>query len=324
VKCPHCAKNLQRKQRVGAKCSSCRKAFALDPKENSVLLHDLRVRGLADRLSDGGRLWYTVAQFHHAAARKPARARRKSIIGNSIAVILFGGIAIALLFVQPAFAILPGLLAAGNAIAVLVRLAGRRRIILPMSRMEVRRDIIRRWRNVYQSDPPGLVDEGGYDNPNPPAAPMAALLCPDPGVIGCLAANGIGEWVALATDNRRIPERIPVVIMHDASPQGYQFSVTMRRLLAGREVRVAGIRPHMVMDNKNALRLRTKVDHGTIAAITTGELTEREIRWLAKGWWVPLASVPPAKLIAAATRAVQRVTRDQTRAEQVGFLSWPA
>lgn len=53
--CPHCSASLLRKERSGSRCSKCRRDFALDPKSNPLGLHDLRVRKLANALSDPGR-----------------------------------------------------------------------------------------------------------------------------------------------------------------------------------------------------------------------------------------------------------------------------
>jgi hypothetical protein len=75
VICPHCSADLKRKQRYRRRCSKCRKTFALEPKENSLHLHDLRVRRLAAVLADPLRpeaapLRYTADQLRLAASRK--------------------------------------------------------------------------------------------------------------------------------------------------------------------------------------------------------------------------------------------------------------
>ncbi|MFJ9590617.1 hypothetical protein [Streptomyces acidicola] len=59
-----------------------------------------------------------------------------------------------------------------------------------------------------------------------------------------------------------------------------------------------------------------------------GTLTEPELDWLARGDRFPLAAMPPAKLPAAVTRVIERITVDvererRRRDEAVGFLAWP-
>jgi hypothetical protein len=174
----------------------------------------------------------------------------------------------------------------------------------------------------------GMVREDRFVDPDPPARPRVAVLCPDPSAGMCLVANGFPRRfdAAVAGDIRALPAGVPVVILHDASVPGCRFAMRMRQTLAGRPVLIAGLRPSMVMSAKGALLLRSRsVDREALDELR-GWLTGEELAWLGEGWWVPLASVPPAKLLTATARALRRSLRgerDQRRAEQVGFLSWP-
>ncbi|MPY49580.1 hypothetical protein [Streptomyces acidicola] len=59
-----------------------------------------------------------------------------------------------------------------------------------------------------------------------------------------------------------------------------------------------------------------------------GTLAEPELDWPARGGRFPLAAMPPAKLPAAVTRVIERITTEvererKRRDEAVGFLTWP-
>jgi len=331
MKCPNCSTNLLRKERTSSRCKSCRKEFALDPKTNSLLLHDLRLQVLADKLSDGGRLRYTIGQLHHAAARKTL-GQKRSLIGCLIFFVVVFWVVGAILLAAKNFSLGAIFLVIGALflLGTFVRARSQKTVKVPVHPQDFRRDVLGRWRAVYHAAPRGMVSEDGFVDPNPPQRqPRAAVLCPDRSVGVCLVANGIQQQrgVVVVGDLRAVPAAVPVVILHDASVAGCRFTMLSRRALAGRLVVVAGLRPNMVMSAKGALRLRTRVVDRKALNGLRAELHGAELEWLGDGWWVPLASVPPAKVIAATTRAIQRALRndrDQRRAERVGFMSWPA
>ncbi len=66
MKCPHCLAELRYRERTGRSCSYCQKTFALEPRENKLSLSDLRLRGIAERLSGKGTYRYTAQQLAHA------------------------------------------------------------------------------------------------------------------------------------------------------------------------------------------------------------------------------------------------------------------
>ncbi len=310
----------------------CGKEFALDPKTNPLLLHDLRMRRLATKLSDGGKLHYTTGQLHHAAARKLLGRPRRSLGCLIVFVVIFWGLrAAGLVSSHPSYSGIFIVLVVGTLFLLwtFVRARRRKTVTLPVHPRDFRRDVLGRWHSVYHAAPPGMVSEDGFVDPDlPRQQPRAAVLCPDRSAGVCLVANGIQQrhGVAVVGDLRALPPAVPVVILHDASIAGCRFAMFGRRTLAGRQVVVAGLRPNVVMSAKNALRLRNRVVDRKALNDLRAELRGPELEWLGGGWWVPLASVPPAKLLAGTTRAIQRVQqddRDQRRAEQVGFMSWP-
>src|SRR5215468_9954885 len=82
--CPHCRVNLSQRERPNTTCSKCHRQFALDPKTNSLMVHDLLVAKVADRLSDGGKLRYTQTQLWYALSRK-ALSTKSGGVGCGVA-----------------------------------------------------------------------------------------------------------------------------------------------------------------------------------------------------------------------------------------------
>ena len=336
--CPHCSHNLLHKQRGRRRCSYCRKEFAFEPKANKLRLHDLKVRKLADRLSDGNRLRYTVTQLWYGAARKQLGETRTPLAGCGCFLIV-GGLA--------SIGVIAGLahVDAGSfggvllAVGVVVVLAY---VLLVMLRERLRREavirpalplgefrdmILRHWAQVYGSLPPSMIDEEMATAPTV-AHPRVALVCPDRSVLACLGANGVPQTFAmtLTMTPENLPPGVPVVVVHDASADGCRFAARVRAYLPGRVVVDAGLRPSAVLRKEGMVRLRRKsFAPGELAGVP---LQQTEVAWLARGWWSPVAAIGPAPLLAAVTKAAQRALAvgdpEHRRAEQVGFLTWPA
>lgn len=331
--CPHCMADLKQKERGGNRCGRCRREFALDPKHNRLLLHDLRLRKLADQLSDGGRLRYTATQLWYASARKTLRADESRPGGFARAglALLLGTVAVAVgaatdimaLLVVGALALL---FCAGTAVATAVRPA--RRVTARMSFGDFRGRVIGRWTTIYGAPPPGLIDEDQLPALPPSPRATVALLCPDRSVLACLLANRVPErlGIALAATPAGLPPALPVAVLHDASPAGYLFAAHARAVLAGREMRDAAPRPRALVGAKGAVRLRDAApDARTLSALqSAGQLTRAELDWLAKGWWSPVAAIRPAALIARVESVVARSgDPDRRAASAVGFMTWP-
>ncbi|MCI3223310.1 hypothetical protein [Streptomyces sp. NP-1717] len=249
------------------------------------------------------------------------------------------------------------------ALALLLTVRGSRRakrtgtVNVPMSLDRFRTSVIDRWTAVH-SRPIGLGDEGSVPFPVRPddGTPRLVLLCPDAAVLACLALNGVHTThsVALAqsmdqlgnistgstgstgsTDSTGSTRStgadgagVVGIVLHDASPAGLAFASAARAALGERAV-VAGMLPRTVMDKDNAVRLRKPLARGDLDAIrsSSSALTAAEADWLTRGWWSPLAAVPPVKLLAVVARAVDRAEGladpDRGHAQRVGFLTWP-
>jgi hypothetical protein len=329
VICPHCGKNLLRRQRSGQKCAYCRREFALDPKTNALGLHDLRVRKLADKLGTGG-LRYTETQLRYAASRKKIDEPVKPLQGCGCAVFIpvTIGTIVLIAVAQPsgagAGAIVITALAIGIGLNILFAALrpgmARRRSIGPPVTESGFGDLVRRWTRIYHQPPPGMIV--GHQ-PSVVPKPAVALVCPDPSVLDCLDANGVARrlGMALVRAPAAAPPGVPVILLHDASWDGLRFAAAARAALPGRTVVDGGLRPLTPLRHKGVLRLR---DHEILRAELRGlPLTEAEAAWLADGWWAPVGAVPPARLISMVERAVGRLDPDRARAEKVGFLTWP-
>jgi hypothetical protein len=338
MNCPHCSRSLKGWQRRRRRCLYCREKFVFEPRVNELHLHDLKVRRLAGKLSDGGRLHYTVTQLWYAATR--TRATRVKTLTSAAGCLSFYAALAGLAAVVGFFSDEPGwvigyLVVAGLAVvlinvrAAMTRSRERRggpppRMIMPLG--EFRNEILRKWPEIYHALPNGMIDELRATAPAV-ARPRIALVCPDRAVLACLAANGVPEAfdMAFTMTLGNVPPHIPVVVVHDASADGCRFAASVRASLPGRAVAVAGLHPRMVLRRPRMLRLRDSSRPRGLAGLG---LTKEEHDWLAQGWWSPVAAIGPAQLIAAvstaAGRALSATDPDHRQAERLGFLTWPA
>jgi hypothetical protein len=274
--CPHCNRNLKQKERGGRTCSHCKKQFALDPKENALQLHDVRLRKLADKLSGDGKYRYTAAQLHHAAARK-ALASKPHLTGRILIALI---VSVLVTFVVgndlPSlgkFLLFPPLLAATVALAVFTFVRAKRRSrALPMGPQEFGSAVLARYRAVWGGNPPGLIDRvttRRYELDGRGAAVVADQL-----TLECLRANNLAdamslalvpveEWRSGAGEALAALNRLPVLLLHDASPPGIQLAGRMLAELGPGRVVDVGLRPRMVM-KKPPLVLRSPVAEQTI------------------------------------------------------------
>jgi len=272
-----------------------------EPRLNRLHLHDVKVRRLADKLSDGGRLSYTVTQLWYAAARGSA-ARRVRSAGRHT---------------KPT----PGL---GFLRARARKPRPPKLVAMPLA--EFRELVLWTWSDIYDAWPDGVVDETVVEVP-PRERPRLALVCPDRTVLACLQANGVPDAhdMVLTASLADVPPSVPVLLLHDASPDGCRFAARARAELPGRTVTVAGLRPRAVLRRQSHfLRLRWPARPRELDGLG---LDQQEVEWLRQRWWSPIAAAPPQRLLAAVTKAAERASAadaDRRRAQRVGFLTWPA
>ncbi|GIJ44495.1 hypothetical protein Val02_13810 [Virgisporangium aliadipatigenens] len=323
---------MKRRQRTGRRCGLCRRSFVLDPRDNPLRLHDVRVQRLAARLSGNGRYWFSVEQLYYAAARRylgtDARPERRWTAPIPVATISVA------LFVAAAAVPLPGLylpatLFGGIAGFGALLLAVASRVIRPvrprMSLREFHATVANAWAPAHGAPLPGLAPEAPYQ---PLPEPALAVLTPDRGTFVCLQANRVPERlrVALAGEPGQVPAGVPVVLLHDVSVQGYAWAEWARAALPGRAVTDLTPAPSVVRDAAAAVRLRdTPPKAATLATVAAaGRLRPADLDWLRQGWWSPIAALRPEPLIKKVEAAAGRRTDpDRRAARAVGYLTWP-
>lgn len=342
--CPHCERNLLRKERTGNICSHCKRRYALDPKTNSLRLSDLRVRRIADGLTDNGRIRVTPGQLWYALSRK--RLREGEFAPGCAGGALFGGVLVSLWAV---FGRLPFMLYVSGALLatalgiLIARRRGAGRGIAPMTRGAFRSEALAEWLRVYGNLPSGVVDDSGDPWPRWPAdapAPTAVLVCPDPSIAAFLAADGLPDrhGIALVQGPEHIaallpalPPRGPVLVLHNADARGELLLRQLRETCSGRPVVDAGVSLRTVRGMPKAVAYRDPARKPTAAEMqrltALGEFTPEELKWLAQGWRFPLVGVPPVRLLSVLDRLAEQVGRsvdaERRHAAEVGFMTWP-
>lgn len=346
--CPHCSADLRGRERRGYRCGDCRRTFALEPRENRLHLHDLRVRKLAEMLADpllpgAAPLHFTADQLRMAASRKALANPDGSSgwLGCATSISILGGVAAFAGMLVNSFRIF-GAAVGVVAVVVAVCLVGhvatarqRRYPGEPVSSAAFER-LLKRWVYVYGVLPPGLLPARPVVDVLPPGPPAAVRYCADPGTSVFLAASGIVERrrVALVVQDREWPPapllaalradpELPVLVLHHADAAGCLTAPRLRAALPpGTRVVDAGLRPRVA--ERAGPPVRRPADRSLRAELArTGSLTAYERSWLAQGNTLPLASVRPARLLAAVERALSEVDPEAERAAALGFMAWP-
>ncbi|MGW3954351.1 hypothetical protein ACWEKM_26250 [Streptomyces sp. NPDC004752] len=346
--CPHCEKSLLQKERPGNRCSKCGRTYALDPKTNPLRLSDLRVRRIVAGLTQDGQLPCTTGQLWYALSRKSLRDTQVDT-GCAIVSAVFGSIAlfIALGSEIVAFGVVGGLLLLTALGFVAARVMGVGRGRPRLTRVAFRTGPLEEWKRVYGSLPPGVIDDSRYPSPGvhpthggaaPAAAPATpadglVLVCPDRSVAVFLDAAGLTTryGLTLVPDAAALlaaPGAGPVLVLHDADARGLLLAHRVRTAQPGRRVIDIGLPLGAVHGLARAVPVRGEPPGSSVMGPlrTSGEFSRDQLTWLARGWGFPLVGVPPAKLLAVVTRAVERTgaaADSRRRAASVGFLTWP-
>ncbi|MGA5194335.1 hypothetical protein [Streptomyces exfoliatus] len=348
--CPHCAARLLAKERTGQVCSRCTKRFALDPKIHGRGMNDLRIRRIAAKATEGGRLrmtvtqlWYLSRTYSSCREAKPARGIRPGVrwlVATPLALLL---LAVGALLHGPA-----GPIAVTAAVAVVVvaasvmryRPAEAPRSYISPSEGAFRQMMAGAWQAAYRKLPPGVVDDGPRapePRQSPVDRPEAVILCTDHAVAVFLRVNGIpAKLKALLVEARPsaapealvdVPEGLPVVVLHDASALGALLAPLLRQAHPDRVVLDAGLPASAVRRRRGAVHQVAKAPRASAADLrSVAGLSEADAAWLAQGIWSPLAAVPPRRLEAVVTAAVRqaRASRAAGLRSPDGFLTWPA
>ncbi|MFE7564488.1 hypothetical protein [Kitasatospora sp. NPDC057500] len=183
--------------------------------------------------------------------------------------------------------------------------------------------VVDRWVQVYGGLPAGVVEDSAVTPVAPQGPPALAVLCPDPTVAAFLYANAFPErhGALIVATPGDLPGDLPVVVLHDASPQGCLLVAEVRAARPERPVVDAGLSARAVLTAQDrAVHLYAHQRREPLEELLRGlpRLTGAERAWYAAGLWSPLAAVPPKRLLAMAERAAERALN-----RHVGFLSWP-
>ncbi|MCX0271150.1 hypothetical protein NLM24_10625 [Nocardia zapadnayensis] len=297
-------------------------------------MHDLRMRRLAEKLSDGRGLRYTPTQLWYAATRRDVPSVDRdyhAALGWTCGIIFVGAFVCLVTGLVP---VLPGI---GTGVLLLIVIPllltfakpwFRRRttVRIPVTPREFRTGVFDRWAQIYGGPPSGMVTE---DIALPAVRqPRVALLCADRSVLACLAANNAAEVWEMALSDRmdRLPPEVPVLVLHDAGLSGVRFAARAREFLGPRAI-LTGLSAKSTLAARSAVRLRELPDPAAppVPEWAAGTAAERD--WLAGGWWSPVGALPPAALLGVVERGVERAQEagdpDRQRAREIGFLTWP-
>jgi hypothetical protein len=331
--CPHCSRNVKRKERTGNVCGSCKRRFALEPKENFLNLHDVRMTKLATKLSDNGTYRFTTTQLWYAASHKAIARRARfpapgKLFLSAIAVVVLT--VLGFVAEAPLYWVFAAVLALGWALYLTARHANRynRRILPPVTHPEFVNNLLDSWRRTYGGDVPGVVREAGAPPEWHVPQPVLAVLSDSHPALVALFANDVHRRhnVALVHRPDRVPAGVPVVLLHDVSLDGYRFAAEARAALGSRVVADLTPRPSVVKAAKGAVKLRQPAPRAEALRwpVANGVLAEADVAWLAEGWWSPVAALRPSALIGRVATAVQRAADPERRtAAAIGFLTWP-
>ena len=343
--CPHCEKSLLRKERPGNVCGKCGRRYALDPKTNPLQLSDLRVRRIALRLTEDGRIRCTVGQLWYAVSRTSLRKSRVEL--SCAGALTFAGIVVGLVGLGAdvvAFAVIGGLLllaAVGFAVAEATGVGrGRPRL----SREGFHAGPMKEWKRVYGALPPGVIGDSRYPSSRtgpthtgqaratPPDG--LVLVCPDPSIAVFLDSAGLParHGLTLVPGPEALPDPPgpgPVLVLHDADAHGLLLVHRLRTAWPACQVVDIGLPLGAVHGRRSAVPVRGEPPRTDVMGPLeeSGEYSRDQLKWLADGWGFPLVAVAPAKLLAVVSRAVERAgtaaDADRRRAASVGFLTWP-
>ncbi|WP_406054888.1 hypothetical protein OG462_05240 [Streptomyces sp. NBC_01077] len=346
--CPHCERNLLRKERTGNRCTHCNRSYALDPKTNPLRLNDLRVRRITAALSDEGRIGIVPEQLWYALSRKRLRDSEfgQGCLGGAFVVAGFVTV-VAFVAETPVLLIASAALLLAGLVIVVARAMGAGRGIPPVAREAFPTQVLGAWREVYGTLPPGVLDTsepaGGTSEPAGGTAAVTGaadttgvLVCPDRAVVAFLVADGLPARHGLAVvrsaeEARAVPSNGPVLVLHDSDADGELLVRRLRDALPGRTVIDAGPPLRTVRALPQAVPYRDprrKPGPAEMRLLTEpGTYTPEELKWLGQGWRFPLVGLPPARLLTVVDRIAGQVTRgvdaDRRRAADLGFLTWP-
>jgi len=344
MKCPHCLADLKYRDRRDQKCPQCQRPFALEPRDNALEMSDLRLRGLAERLSKQGKCWYTAAQLGCAAVRnKMKEEAKKQASDKTLTVITWIGIAVMFVvsvmlffasFHEVSFVLfMMSIFFGGFGISAYLesRKPPLERFQKTLEGFEER--YIAPWERIYGILPGRVTAQEAMALRRfqlPPSRVRAVLVSPVADVLDCLRANRLPQRLGLALINPDQPAgadeamiallrsrpRLPLLLVHDASVSGCLLPAllpTKWGLAPNHRIIDLGLRPRHVQQ----LRLPWKREAPQRELLDLLErraqmpnglaLTPEERKWLHRGYVTSALFIPPTRLVTVVTQAVERL-----------------
>ncbi len=286
MKCPHCLKELNYRERRGRQCPKCKQKFALEPRDNRLGLTDLNLPRLAERLSGKGVYRYTSLQLGHAAVLRRYKSQPAKIYpwptsrrSLRTAIIIFL-LVVGLMLLMPAGLIAYlGIVDLGVAacfmslclsIGILLGLSIADAYRHPISKYNLENfehKCISPWENMYAPLPGRITSQemellGQVQIPSTQV--RAVVVSPVDDVLSCLHANGLPQRLGLVLINPDRPltdemqtliafvrqhPQVPMLLLHDASISGCLLPYLLRdrwELTPRHQVIDLGLRPRHV------------------------------------------------------------------------------
>ncbi len=320
--CPHCRVNVKYKERSNLICSKCQKIFAFEPKTHPLLLHDVLFKKIVNKLSKNNTLYFTPQQLQFAVSRKKIKNSLSTfwliipaIITSIIAgIIYFPAAIIVILF--------------WIVLIIFLAIRAKKYISLPQDFTHFNLFVLDRWKEIYGKYPDKLIlkdtifDKFDFEL-------NGILICQESEIATCLTVNHATKNLAIITnynllnDLLRQHTTLPVFVLHDASSDGHQFYEKIKQRFSNQtKVFDIGLRPQTVLKS-NLIKFR---DKGKVNNFK--HLTAEENIWLNDGYYTPLFTLRPEKLIQYVTKQIENrakvVTTEniEEKAKSIGFMTW--
>lgn len=338
MKCPKCFETIKYKERSHNKCPKCSGSFAFEPKYHPLQLTDIYFSKVVDKLSDNGKLYFTPQQLQFAVSRKKIKSNSKvlwllipAIITTIITFVVSANILKDLYNDDPfgrglAASITVFVFLLWIVIMICLKIFRKTHISLPQHPQEFKDSVIHPWKSVYGNVLQKLLSEKPKSAANNYNL-RGILFCETKDTRDFLFANQLNIKFGLSVHTRldsKIPDNLPIYVLHDASSEGIVFLEKIKERFANqRQIIDLGLRPNSVINSK-----LTKFRQTNSTKNNFSSLTKVENDWLNKGYYTPLFVLKPEKLIQYVTKQIEQRSRKiavdnpEKEAQAIGFMTW--
>lgn len=317
MKCVRCGHDSKKKERTGRTCPGCHKDFAFDPNSGDPL-SDGAFQAAIAKVSSDGEVWWGVEHLYYQVARRLHRKRRMMSFTFLVGLFVGGVLGAITHWVLGAAVFLAT--AAFSLHAAFARTS-------PLSR-ETFEALWQRWLNAHGSPrrlitrkkPAALAAPRHLDADIPSYSFDRAVICDRARTVDLLLTNNFhfeNNCAVLSLDGYphqtfeivrgmlKNNPRLQVYALHDATPAGAALAhhVAHDPAWFGGRVTVVdvGLAPRHARAFRGLWIQRVPVPLDGPAHAT---LRADERRWLAAGWSLELAAIPPEQVIKRLYRAL--------------------